>query len=115
MDLGSALRLDVRRYGALGLGALSLWSLGRRPAFLGVGAGSNRRAAGLRTGAGRVLRSARRPDRRRAAFRELGGARLGRADRAVVGTPRLRRASTVGWLGRAPRREQRRDQPDDRR
>ena len=61
LDLRSALRLDVGRHGAMGLGALSLRSVGVRGRLLGVGARPGRRGTLLarRIGVGGDLASSR--------------------------------------------------------
>src|SRR5207253_5799569 len=88
--LGSALWLDVGRYRSLGVGALPLWSLGRRRWFLGVGAGARRGPARVLSRSRRVLRRPRDRGERRRARGQLGRAQLGRARGAMVGPGRLR-------------------------
>ena len=108
VDLGSPLRLDVARYGPVGVGAVSLRPLGLRRQLLGLGARPHRRATGLRS---RTRRLPRRPYRGRRPPAVLGTARLGRAGYPVVGPSRLRRGAVVGRLGWSPRGQQRRHQP----
>src|SRR6266446_4543858 len=90
-------------------------SLGLRGRHLGLGTGPGRPKSRLCSRARRVLRRAERSRGHRHSVRELGGAGLGRARRAVVGPVRLRRAAVVERLGRAAHRQQRRRQPEHRR
>src|SRR6266545_5361056 len=99
VDVGSLFRLDVGRQRALGLGAVSLWTLGLRRRLLGVDTGASH-PAGLRSRARRVLRrgTGRRGSRRGARHR-LGRARLGGTRRSVVGGPRFVGAPWWGGWG----------------
>jgi len=98
------------------LGALPLRALGPRLRLLGLGAGSRRGAPALRARAGRLLR--RRGSFRRlldrSAPRWLGGPRLGRAHRPLVGPAGRARRAALGRLGRPARRQQRGGEAQDR-
>ena len=88
LDARSLLRLDLGGHRTLGLGALSLWSLGLCERFLGLGPRAGGGETGLRSRPGRLLRRAQCGGQRRHRRRApggLGGARVGRAVRAVVG------------------------------
>src|SRR2546422_636379 len=82
----------------MGLGAVSLRSLGPRRQCAGMGGGPDRRGARVRARARRLLRWewGLGVDRYRGARGQLGPARLGRAVHSVVGTARVHRGPVVG-------------------